>query len=155
MDVIRLEASVNNGLLLRVIGQTPEFTEIDAEQLAERLAQPDPLALIAFDGEEPVGYKIGYRRWTDGSWYSWLGAVLPEHRGRGIAQRLLTEQERWVAAQGYRSIRVKTRNRFIAMRILLARNGYELIELRRDGLARPDYRLLFEKCLEGSPAARG
>ena len=71
-----------------------------------------------------VGFKAGYDRYGDGSFYSWLGGVQPAHRGGGVAQILLESQERWALEKGYRSIYVRTRNRFVGMRILLARNGY-------------------------------
>lgn len=152
--MINIVPSTDHNLLSRLIEQTPEFSGSGATELARRLGQQDALALVALAMDEPVGYKLGYQRWSDGSWYSWLGAVLPEHRGQGYAQRLLAEQESWVAARGYRSIRVKTRNRFVGMRILLARNGYELIELTRDGLDRADYRLLFEKQFRNGKTTR-
>lgn len=152
--LIELSASSDVALLLSLIDKTPEFEATSGAQLIERLAQDDSLALIASEDGCPMAYKIGYRRWSDGSWYSWLGAVLPSHRGQGVAQQLLEEQERWVSSRGYSCIRVKTRNRFVGMRILLARNGYELVELRREGFARPDYRLLLEKSLERAPAAK-
>lgn len=108
----------------------PEFephATIDSADFESRLAHNSASILIAYDDADAVGFKVGYDRYRDGSWYSWLGGVLPGHRGRGIAQVLLEHQETWARSAGYRRIYVETRNRFGAMRAMLASAGYQIV----------------------------
>lgn len=66
---------------------------------------------------------------TTGFWtaVSTAGSVLPAARGERLASRLIEVQEARVRALGYDRIYVKTRNRFVGMRITLARCGYEIV----------------------------
>jgi predicted GNAT superfamily acetyltransferase len=108
----------------------PEFEShatVDSAEFERRLTSDSASILIAYDGAAAVGFKVGYDRYRDGSWYSWLGGVLPTHRGRGIANALLEHQEAWACSAGYRCIYIKTRNRFGAMRAMLASAGYQIV----------------------------
>ncbi len=54
------------------------------------------LALIAEIDNQPVGFKIGYDRFYNGSFYSWMGGVLPKFRQldiSGIPSGLFFEQK--------------------------------------------------------------
>jgi GNAT superfamily N-acetyltransferase len=81
---------------------------------------------IAYIEDQPVGFKIGYARNPD-EFYSWLGGVLPEFRGLGIASDLMATQHEWCQKQGYSKISTKTQNRFKPMLILNIKNGFEII----------------------------
>ncbi len=101
----------------------PEFTQTEAlESLAQRLGD-DYLALVYHEAGQDLGFKLGYAEST-AVFYSWLGGVRPEARGRGVAQALLEAQETWAREQGFRQLRVKSMNRFPAMLRLLVRNAY-------------------------------
>ena len=106
------------------------------------------LILTAYVKGKPVAGKIGYDRYKDGSFYSWIGGVLPDYRKRGFARRLLVYQEEWAKSRGYLSIRVKTRPRFKNMLCMLKRAGYREIsrELRSP---ESETRIYFEKSLLG------
>ena len=133
-------------VIAALVAQTPELDQsFDVTEAHLRL-QHDGLLLTAELDGAAVGFKIGYNRFKDGSYYSWLGAVLPEFRGHDVAQQLLVYQEQWVKARGYTGIYVKTRNRFVGMRILLAKNSYHQVGLE----SQPDsaeHRLLHYKAL--------
>jgi len=89
----------------------------------QHLAGRRHLVLVAEQGGELVGFKVGYaldRR----RFYSWVGGIHPAHRRQGIAQAVLETQQRW-AAQGYDSIEVKTSQAFPQIVALLERNGYQ------------------------------
>ena len=59
------------------------------------------LICLAFDGETPVGFKMGFRE--RGYYFeSWRGGVLENYRGRGIAQELLRRQHAWCREKGFR-----------------------------------------------------
>ncbi|ELQ6131990.1 GNAT family N-acetyltransferase [Cronobacter dublinensis] len=127
----------------------PEFAGgNDAQAIRQRIGGRVACALVAYDEAQPVGFKLGYET-APGEFYSWLGGVAPAYRRDGVAQRLLEAQERWAQEHGYARLRVKTRNQFRAMLMLLIRNGYQIIELEKKGEA-ADYRLLLEKSLTGA-----
>ncbi|ELY4000686.1 GNAT family N-acetyltransferase [Cronobacter dublinensis] len=127
----------------------PEFAGgHDAQAIRQRIGGRVACALVAYDEAQPVGFKLGYET-APGEFYSWLGGVAPAYRRDGMAQRLLEAQERWAQEHGYARLRVKTRNQFRAMLMLLIRNGYQIIELEKKGEA-ADYRLLLEKSLTGA-----
>lgn len=132
----------------RLAGQIAEFGgEAETHGLEiyrRRLAGASALVLIATVEGRPVGFKAGYDRFQDGSWYSWMGGVLEPWRGQGIAQRLLDAQEAWVAKQGYRRLYVKTRNQHKRMIAFLAMNDYDILRLEEKSAAE-DSRILFGK----------
>jgi len=78
-----------------------------------------------------VGFKIGYQRRPD-QFYSWLGAVLPGFRRRGIATELLTRQHTWASEAGYSSIRTKTTNEWREMIILNLQHGFDIVGTEHD-----------------------
>lgn len=128
----------------------PEFAlaqRVTRDEFDTRLADQSRLVLLARCDDAPVAFKAGYDRYRDGSWYSWLGGVLPTYRGLRLAQRLIQTQEAWVRDHGYRRLFVKTRNRFHAMRALLARSGYLVVsvEAPADGTELADLRLMMVK----------
>lgn len=104
--------------------------------------------MIAYVGEEPADFKLGYALDKD-TFYSWLGGVLPAYRRDGVAQALLEAQETWAKEKGYKSISVKTRNSFPAMLMMLIKNGYQVIELEKKGEV-VDYRLVLRKGLDAA-----
>lgn len=107
----------------------PEFSgnQYHEDIYQQRLSNTQFLILVAEQQQQAVGFKIGYDRYQDGSFYSWFGGVLPAHRKDGIASKLAIEQEKWAASNGFSSIVLKTRNRFRNMLIFALKNGF-LIE---------------------------
>ena len=113
--------------LVRVNQQITEFAAPYTEAVfRQRLEGRRWYGLVAESVNALVGFKVGYEE-SETVFYSWLGGVLAERRGQGIARELLYEQERWVRRQGYRQIRVKSRNRFRSMLTLLTKEGYERV----------------------------
>ena len=112
----------------------------------QRLAGDGALVLVARIGGQGVGFKAGYDRYRDGSWYSWMGGVVAPWRGRGIAQRLLEAQEQWVRERGYATLYVKTRNRHKKMIAFLAHNDYDVVRIEEKS-AIQETRILFRKRL--------
>ncbi|NVJ54757.1 MAG: GNAT family N-acetyltransferase [Vibrionaceae bacterium] len=104
--------------------QISEFVSKETvESLSERLDGKRYLILVAQEGQHILGFKIGYELDSE-TFYSWFGGVTPRARNKGVAQALLDQQEHWVREQGYRQLKVKSRNQFPAMLRLLLRNGY-------------------------------
>ncbi|MCU0451775.1 MAG: GNAT family N-acetyltransferase [Bernardetiaceae bacterium] len=117
--------------VLAVYPLVPELVEPHgrAEYEKRLLAAPAHLILVARDQGQPVGFKVGYQRETDGSFYSWMGGVAHTHRRLGIAQQLATEMERWAKAQGYQSLKFTTRNCHRAMLLFALGNGFQIYEV--------------------------
>lgn len=94
----------------------PEFHEpYGVEEYVKRLSQTNHLILVAEEDNKAAAFKIGYERERDGSFYSWVGGVLPTFRRKGFALQLAEAQEAWALEQGYHQIKFKTRNRHKAM----------------------------------------
>ena len=119
---------------IEISEKIPEFSSGNYDEAAylQRLSNTQYLILVAEKDQQVVGFKIGYDRYQDGSFYSWLGGVLPEYRKDSIATQLANEQEKWALASGFDTIRLKTRNRFRAMLIFALKNGFliENIEIK-------------------------
>ncbi len=113
--------------------QIPEFDAgdggLDLRDFHRRLSGRSALVLIASVDDQPVGFKAGYDRYADGSWYSWMGGVLPARRSHGVAVGLLDAQESWAIAAGFERIYVKTRNRHRSMLRLLVKRGYDILQV--------------------------
>lgn len=101
---------------------------------------------MAYYKERPIGFKIGYDRFGDGSFYTWMGSVLPEYRRCGIAQALARKQEFWAKEQGFTSIKLKTRRKYKAMIAFVKTFGFALTE-EIPKIPRPETRIIFEKSL--------
>ncbi|MEQ9301076.1 MAG: GNAT family N-acetyltransferase [Cyclobacteriaceae bacterium] len=105
----------------------PEFENpAGAETYRSRLEGRDHLILIA-ELDQPCGFKVGYNREADGSFYSWMGGVLPDYRRHRVAQALADEMETYCRTTGYAYIRMKTRNEHKAMLQFALHNGFHLI----------------------------
>ncbi len=116
------------------------------EELLNEIEGSKKLTILAKVENKPVGYLIGLDKFEDGSFYSLLGAVIPEFRGMGVYTKLRNFQEHWAKENGFKSIKVKTWNRRIGMRIALAKLGYNIVEIEK----KPDVldnRLMHEKKL--------
>jgi len=132
MSVIVREGSLEE--VVSVVEQITEFAKKESvASLSERLAGKTSLILVAEEAGVLLGFKIGYEL-DENTFYSWFGGVLPIARNKGVAQAQLDTQEQWVQQQGYKRLKVKSRNQFPAMLRLLLKNGYliEKLEEKED-----------------------
>ncbi|WP_434762267.1 GNAT family N-acetyltransferase [Vibrio fortis] len=107
-----------------VVEQIDEFSHKESvESLSARLQDKKQLVLVAEEDGQLLGFKIGYQL-DEQTFYSWFGGVSPLARNKGVAQLQLDVQEQWVRDQGYKQLKVKSRNQFSSMLRLLLRNGY-------------------------------
>ncbi|AZZ98667.1 GNAT family N-acetyltransferase [Pseudoalteromonas sp. R3] len=143
--------------MLVVEQQIPEFSNPKTrEDILQRLAGRKYLALIASCDGQPVAYKLGYEQ-APQQFYSWLGAVVPVCRGKGIARALLLEQERWCREQNFTHIEVKTMNRFKTMIQMLVSHDYHIAELIHPVVPTDtllDVQIRFRKVLERPCASK-
>ncbi len=107
------------------------------------------MILVAYMDSIPVGFKVGYDRDNDGTFYSWMGSVLPRYRRLGIAQALTQKQETWVKGRGYSAIRFKTRRCHKAMIAFGEKSGFTLTK-EIPKIPDDETRLLYEKPLGGA-----
>ena len=112
----------------------------------DRLQHRLSLALVAVWEGELAGFKVGYQSELPETFYSWMGGVRPEFRGKGIATALAEEQERWAKAQGFTAVFFKTRNRFPAMIQFGIKRGFKIVDLHPKG-GIEDYRIVMHKNL--------
>lgn len=134
---------------IEISNKIPEFnTENYGKEIyLQRLSNTKHLILVAEKNNELVGFKVGYDRDHDGSFYTWLGGVLPEFRQDKIATSLAERQETWAKEQGFTAITLKTRNRFKAMLIFALKNNF-LIENIEPKEQVADNRILLRKILK-------
>ena len=133
--------------LLWVHERIPEFPgKASLDFYTERLKHRLHLALVAEKEGELLGFKVGYQSDKPDTFYSWMGGVRPEFRGKGIATSLAEEQERWAKAQGFTSVFFKTRNRFPGMIQFGVKRGFKIVDLHPKGGVE-DYRIVMRKDL--------
>ncbi len=131
--------------LLWVHNQILEFPgKASLDFYTERLKHRLHLALVAEKDGELMGFKVGYQSDTPDTFYSWMGGVRAEFRGKGIATALAEEQERWAKAQGFTSVFFKTRNRFPGMIQFGIKRGFKIVDLHPKGGVE-DYRIVMRK----------
>ena len=112
----------------------PEFNSpYEIKEYKKRCAGKH-LALIAEIDNQPVGFKVGYDRFNNGSFYSWIGGVLPDFRQKGVASLLADLQENWAIINGYNSILLKTRKKHKAMISFSLKRGFTITEENRMNL---------------------
>ena len=128
-----------------LLGRVPEFDiPPTIDDIRFRIKDVPHLILTAHAEGLPVGFKIGYNR--DGRFYSWLGGVDARFRQQGIASHLADYQEQWARKQGYKTIWMKTRNRFPQMLLMATQRGFRITSLHpRDEIG--EHRIVLEKSL--------
>jgi GNAT superfamily N-acetyltransferase len=125
--VTKIKESHNLQEISNLMNQMHEFsTPFDIAELKERLHGKKKLMLVAYHKDLPIGFKLGYDRYSDGSFYSWLGGVLPNFRRSGVATALLNAMETWMQDNGYHTLRFKTRNFHRAMLQFAVKQGFQV-----------------------------
>ena len=84
-------------------------------------------------GERWKGANIEEQRWRSNDWSAMmrrrcLGAVLPEHRSKGIARLLLHKMEVWCKLKGYKVLKFKTMNRHRNMLKFAINEGFNIVD---------------------------
>jgi GNAT superfamily N-acetyltransferase len=116
------------------------------ERIINSFDREDLLMLVAWLGDEPVGFKIGYRE-NRFLYYSAKGGVSPLYRGQGIARQLLDEMCRLAKEWGYRRFAYDTfPNRHPGMTVLGLHADFRVVRADFNTVYN-DFRLRFEKTL--------
>lgn len=126
--------------------QIPEFKHpYHLEVYQQRVASKKYLALAAIHNKTWMGFKLGYALDNE-TFYSWMGGVLLNFRRQGVAQALATYQEEWLIKNGYKTLKMKTRNTHKAMLIFAIKNGFFITGVKSKEKIK-DYRIFLEKNL--------
>ncbi|PLW97542.1 MAG: GNAT family N-acetyltransferase [Marinilabiliales bacterium] len=125
------EASVEEAFL--VAGMIPELhSRYAINQWKEKLNDKKYLILIAFINDVPAGFKVGYDKWNDNRFYSWIGGVVPEFRRKGVALELLEEMEQHAFSTGYSVLEMKTYNHHKEMIFFALKHGFSIYAAKKD-----------------------
>jgi ribosomal protein S18 acetylase RimI-like enzyme len=117
------------GLLAELASETVVPTT--EAQIDAVLSAPDPLALVAFVDDQPVGFKAGRARDGGRRYYlSFMGGVLPGYRGMGIATELARRQLRTVAGMGYTTVGYYTKHDNVPMLRMALGLGFDIVGLQ-------------------------
>ena len=128
-----------------VIRQMNEII-FEESRIINSMDREDLMILVAWEGGEPIGFKVGYRE-NRFLYYSAKGGVLPEHRGRGIATKMLNEMCTRARAKGYRRLAYDTfPNMHPGMAILGLREQFRIVKADFNPVYK-DFRIRFEKNL--------
>lgn len=127
------DISIRKGTIAEVVLISNEISEFDkphdASVYKERLLNKDYLILVAEIENQLVGFKVGYDKFQNGTFYTWMGGVKKEYRRKGVAKALATHQEDYAKRKGYNSIFLKTRNRHKNMLVFALKLGFEIVEV--------------------------
>jgi GNAT superfamily N-acetyltransferase len=137
-------------LLVTALRDEVDARRAHADESAGELRRPvaeavkgDGLILVAFAGREPVGIgalrRIDRRTGEIKRMY-----VVPEHRGAGVARKLLAELERDARERGFDAVRLDTHDRLSEANGLYRSLGYRRIP---DYNGNPSANRWFEKPL--------
>ena len=131
MDLRLLQTPFNLTFTAQFINLTQRAFKNDATQtwingLNWRLENmPDVTVFTMFEGELLIGYKAGYATAND-RYYSWLGAVHPDHTRQGIARRLMQAQHDWLSASRFTLLETQVAKVNNAMLDLNLSSGFQI-----------------------------
>ena len=103
-----------------------------SEARLAKIKNQQPLLLVAYHKDKPIGFKLGYTIAGTARFFSWLGGVHPDFRRQGLAQRMLEIQEAYASKIGSSEIYFTSFEKFPAMIRLGKRNGYRLTRSEMD-----------------------
>ena len=144
-----MDLLIISGDLEGAVGVSKEIPEFDSpyniDEYENRLDESASILTAEFN-DQPIGFKVGYDRFKDGSFYSWMGGILPNNRQNGVASALADYQESWAIKNRYKSIKLKTRNKYEAMISFAIDRGFDIIDSETNEDI-PEMRIWMEKIL--------
>jgi predicted GNAT superfamily acetyltransferase len=116
----------NDRILEGIIKLHEDIFGTSNDLLIKMNLKPKLLVMTAMDGENLVGYKIGYEL-DENRFYSWLGGVKSDYRKKGIASTLMKMQHHYLKTHGYHVVQTKTMNKWRNMLVLNIQSGFNVI----------------------------
>lgn len=115
---------------VKLSNEMPEFDKPYVEEIyVQRLGDKKHLIAIAEVDGQLAGFKVGYDKFGNSTFYTWMGGVLPQFRKKGLAKALAEFQENYARNEGYNAVILKTRNRHKNMLHFAISSGFEIIEV--------------------------
>ena len=125
-DLKIIEGTINQAV--EISKKIPEFDDpYETGEYEKRLRDKLHLILIAYWKGKPAGFKVGYQ--VNDHFYFWMGGVIPEFRQKKIATELACFQQNWVKEKGFKTIKMKTRNKHKNMLLFALSNGFYITGL--------------------------
>lgn len=114
--------------------QIPEFAgAYSVMDYRHRLRGENVAIFIAEVDGQIAGFKVGYDRFMDGEvFYSWIGGVLVQYRGKGVAVQLLKKMELWCKIKGFKFLKFKTLNKHRSMIRFAVSQGFNIVDFMSD-----------------------
>lgn len=121
------------------------FPDADITFFNNRLKEnPNSFLVIAYQSNKHVAFKLGYP-YSNNTFYSWIGGVLPDYRNQKIATTLLHVMEEYALNYGFKKLRSKSMNRFKPMIILNLKSGFDIVKVYTN--SKEQTKIVFEKNL--------
>ena len=95
----------------------------------KRIKGKKSLVVCGLVDNKTVGAIVAYDKYLDGSFYCWMAGVNPKYRRLGVLSSMMDYLENWAKKNGYKSIKIKTRNNKREMLGYLVKNGYDFLEV--------------------------
>ncbi|EGG16285.1 hypothetical protein DFA_09315 [Cavenderia fasciculata] len=139
--------------LFQAYSLIPEFKTGDSllyniESIKARLSTKQHCKLlVAIDQtiQEIAAFKVGYGEDDKSTFYIWLSGTTPSYRRRGIGEQLLKAQEQWAKDQHYTTVKIKTRNCFKGMLLMLIKSDYQIKECINNQQDEQQSRIVLDK----------
>jgi|GEM_PF-6363759 GNAT superfamily N-acetyltransferase len=114
--------------LERAVAVHAQIPEFDSDYIAKKYIEKNvedksPYIVIGQIDKNDTAYMIGYN--ADNSMYLWLNGTAPEWRRHGLFALMLDELSQEAIRRGYKSITVKSYERFAPMLAALKMFGFK------------------------------
>jgi predicted GNAT superfamily acetyltransferase len=121
------------------------FKDADLEFFKQRIIEhPKLCSVLAYENDNLIGFKIGYP-YSEDTFYSWIGGIIPRFRQQGIATQLTILQEDFVRSKGFFKLRTKSMNQYKPMMVLNLKNGFDITKIYTN--SKGQTKIVFEKLL--------
>ena len=99
---------------------------LEKEKLERELKTKHNISIfVVYDDKTPIAFKLGFER-SQRIYYSWIGGVVSEYRGKGIATCLMDRQHTYARNLGYKVVSTQTDNSFKPMVVLNLKTGFDI-----------------------------
>ena len=100
---------------------------INLDKIKSKLSCYNSIHIVAaYDENQMIGFKIGYKL-DQSTFYSWLGAVLPDYQELGIGTELMRLQHKWCSDNKITKIETRTQNQYKKMIKLNLKFGFDIV----------------------------
>lgn len=121
------------------------FEDADLKFFKQRvLEHPQLCTVLAYQNDNLIGFKIGYP-YSENTFYSWIGGIIPQFRKKGIATQLAKLQEDYVRSKGFTKLRTKSMNQYKPMMVLNLKNDFDITKIYTN--SKGQTKIVFEKLI--------